>query len=235
MIAQSMPTWYFLAAMTLFTLLAVPLGMFLLGLLFYSDRCKTKKYWTTLLKGLMVFIPFMVVLFLFPESEPPFYNLSALYLFFWLKDFFFYQMGAVGLFFLFFGFSFKRRKKIVQGMDRENLLLHVSAFFTGFFTLTGLIDIVLHYGWYDVYVLFLLPTTRIALIIGTSLLMTKMLFFDRYWKIPFVVAAIALPSLAASVSLTFYANHTAWGILITGVLLIGAVACFSFLHKKVVV
>jgi hypothetical protein len=167
------------------------------------------------LKGFFYAVPCLVAVLLLRRYVPLSYRAFPLYLYFLFSD---HLVPLIFLGVLYF-LAYARK-------SYSELLL----FGGGFLTLLGLVEILTHYGEYEIYHLFLLPAIRM----GALLFLT--IFFRRYqeWygtlRVLFLILLVIIPFLSAGLTHLYMRAHTLWAVLGVAAFFLGSLV-YTFLER----
>ncbi len=182
---------------------------------------------STFLKGLLVFFPGYLAILIVRRIFGFSYDGFLLYLSLLLRDHLAPILAALG------GFLLLQRTLDLSRSD-EDIFCTVFAFLSGFFSLVNVTDVLREWGQWDAYVLFLLPTLRVALLILVSL---SAGFFYR-WEgrdgVLFCAAGAALALVAALASYLSLASRPGWAIALCVIPVLLAVGWFAMRFPRVV-
>jgi len=198
--------------MVLYCLFAVPI--FSLFVLSYklSRGADAKQLWVQFSRGLLTFIPAYIIFLLVAGRIPLVYTYGGIYGYYFFHDAFLLSvMGALS-YILIRAFSRAPEKDSVS---------HVFVFFAGYFTFASVLEIVRHFPNYNYYLLFLLPTLRLAVIAAFAFLVAR--YFSAEGWTRWAYLAIALLFLAATALVPFFfLIHVGYAAIIVTVVLFAA-------------
>ena len=205
--------------MIIFLLTAVPLFYFIMNSLWKNIKAIVEDSYKPFVYGLICFAVSVLIYNLIRVlAISPTYTRSGIYLYYLLHDHLIQFVLAVGSYFLVYGFSDMNSSG--NGMER------MFAFFCGFFCLWGVNDSIINYGWYNSYVLVVIPLIRIAMIAAATVLLSDAISSEGgkrwimflctlavpfalsvvplFWRLSFNIAVIVLVPLMTGVSLFFF-------------------------------
>jgi hypothetical protein len=174
---------------------------------------------STFLKGILLFFPGYLAILIVRKIFGFSYDGFLLYLSLLLRDHLAPVLAALG------GFLLVQRKLEMYGSE-EHTFLTVFAFVSGFFSMVNITDMVRTWGTWDAYVVFLLPTLRIALALGLALSAQRFYRWEGRDGVLFCGGGAALSLLAALSSFLLRSSRPGWGAA-CAVILVTAGA-FSF-------
>ena len=215
--------------MTLFLLTSLPL-VFLL-LLWLPWRSSRIPEITVLLgiflKGVLIFFPGYIAVVIVRRIFGFSYGGVLLFLSLFLRDQLFPLLAAIG------GFLIMKSKLQISGLDEENFL-SVFAFLAGFLAMMNIADMARSWGYWDSYLLFLLPLQRLASVIIVSLAARR--FFP--WEgrdAAFLCALTAALALGLAVpAYLVHVNRPLWSVLVTAAALVAGIFAFAARFPRVV-
>jgi hypothetical protein len=217
--------------MVLFTIGAIPLTIMLLTTIFFPEQIFTLATWGYFLRGVLSFVPIAVLFYFIKIPDPPYLDGSMLYWHYLVYRFLIFHVGAIVFFLINFGFDFENRATERELLQPRMTMVLIMAFITGFYTFTGLIDVVEFFGWYDSYILFMLPVLRVAIVLCTTLLLYLMLSMFRLLKIPFLLGAGAVVMVTALVPFFYYRSFFVVSVLLTAILFVTKIGLLVFLRS----
>ena len=185
--------------MTFFLIAAVPLFIPLCLALFFPERSPDRGIFIAYLKGLLWFLPFLLVFYLFKNSLSPDYTARGIYGYYLLHDYLFpVVMSLLGYLVL-----FRASSRLGAGPDPAGTTM----FFCGYFTFFGILELILRFRWFDFQILFMRPVIFIILILYLSG-MTYLAFSQEGWlRIFLLICAAAISVALATVPLLYRLSY----------------------------
>lgn len=190
--------------MFLFLLTAVPIAYLLL--LNVTRQVNQPLAFTLIafIKGMLAFLPVLVVVMALDYAIPYQFNAGPLYLRYTLLPIGM-PLAAVTLGALI----------LIRGVVRSDLGGAVTAalsFLCGFYTVAGVVDTVANIGQTDPYVLFLLPVTRLVMVLLLPFLFVTLYRGVGVWRLANALAIAAMPFVLGSVPLLYRVGFREWAI-----------------------
>lgn len=200
--------------MTLFLSIAVPLFAPLCLVLFHPGKAADRAVIISFFKGLVWFVPAVAVFLLLQNLFSLEYTVSGLYSFYLLHDYLIpLGLGLAG-FFLFFGFT----RTGAPGNPAETTM-----FFAGYFSLFGILEMIIRFRWLDVHVLFMRPVIFITLVAYVAA-MTWLSLSNQGWiRALLVFGALAASAAMACIPLLFELSYRLLSFLLCFILLAAAI------------
>jgi len=203
--------------MILFLMMILPLILILVALIYGPWIHDRPGMLSSLFWGLKAFVPGCLLYLLGVHFLKRTYTPGNLLFYHLFRDYllwFFLALTGYGL-------LYSSRSKDYTRKTSEFL-----AYLLGFFLLTGVVDVLMRFGSYNLYSLFLLPLFRVTLIFGAAGLLG---FWGRLegaiqYLFLFLLLILTLP--AGLSAMFFYVNHPFWSWLIAAICLPGYAALF---------
>ena len=211
--------------MTLFSVFAVPIFFLFIVVSFLTENIKHKEIFVHYLKGVGIFILSLIVYLIFRKLLQLNYSTLGIYLYFFINDNLFFSVMGLSGYIILYGFT--------ECWHIEERLPELLVFFSGFFTFLGLTDMILHFGWYDIYLLFYLPVIRIILILGISMIVSKVITIHGYLKYFALAGGIVLPAATTLISFFYTLNYVWIALLLTVVLFSGVSIIFYSVNRRI--
>jgi len=181
--------------MVLFLITAVPLFVSFCLALFFPEEKVDRGIIVSYLKGLLWFFPALVAFLLLRGMLSVEYSASGLYLYYLLHDYLFPVIPAILGYLLFF--RVLDSKKSRPDLDESTM------FFAGYFSLFGLLELILRFRWFDVQILFLRPVIFIIMVLYLSG-MVFLAFSNEGWlRSILIFGAVASSAALACIPLLF--------------------------------
>ncbi|RKX78658.1 MAG: hypothetical protein DRP87_05690 [Spirochaetes bacterium] len=208
--------------MSIFAIFALPL--FFLSILSFLPREEISRdeLWIKYFRGLIVVSPLVVVLLFLKRELPATFPHARIYLFHLFFDhalFFFFAI--IGYFITF---------SIIFTSNSNHSTVGVLSYMSGFYTLISPAELLIYYGKYNIYILFLIPFLRIALILYVSVTAGKAFYVEGWGRYLLFLSVIIFPAITAAVSLLYRLNYILSAVSLTAFLVVGSVTLFYFLH-----
>ncbi len=197
--------------MVLYSLLAVPIFALLVVSYKLSSGTDAKQIWIQYSRGVLTFIPAYIIYLLLAGLVPLTFSYSGIYLYY-----FFYNA-------LFYPFLGTLAYVVIKRFSKDPYTGSVSegfAFLAGFFTFVSVLEIVRHFPNYNAYLLFLLPTLRLAIIAALAFVIAK--YYDSLGWQKWFFPAMGVLFIAATALVPFlFLIHLGYVAIIITVLLFG--------------
>ncbi len=161
---------------------------------FFPEEKVDRSIIVSYLKGLFWFFPALVAFLLLRGLLSIEYSASGLYLYYLLHDYLFPIVPAILGYLLFFRASDSRRSPD---------LAKSTMFFAGYFSLFGLLELILRFKWFDVQILFLRPAIFIIMVLYLSGVVF-LAFSNEGWRRSILIfGAVAASAALACIPLLF--------------------------------
>jgi hypothetical protein len=191
--------------MNLFHLAAIPLFLLTLSGVYASKNTDFKRLAVLFLKGAGVFIPAFLIYMLCRSVLVPSYRPFPLYLSGFFLDHALYFIAALVGFLLSYGSS------NLQKID----FLEISFFYAGFYTLASVQAVLLNWGAYDFYLLFLLPLLRIVLVLLAALFFVNAVYSYGWIRAGYLLGFATLPIATAFVTYLHETHRSTLSMIVT--------------------
>ncbi len=203
--------------MVLFLLTAAPLFFaFLVLLPWRTDRAPERLFLgVQFLRGVLFFFPAWIVLLLLRRIAGFSWSGFPLFLSLLVHHHLAPVLLAVGAFVL-------AVRKLTYPSTDEGVFLTVLAILSGFAWMLGVADFVANYGRWDAHVLFLLPMTRLAVVLFLATIARGFERWEGRSGLQFSAAAAGAALLGAVASFLKVINRGVWGFLLAGALFVAA-------------
>ena len=168
----------------------------------------------SVLRGMLGYLVELIVLLIIRRYVPRPYSGIGTFFYAALHDFGVPILGTLLLFLLF--------TPDVRGLSGRERRLGLLSFGAGVFTLSGIMDLFVHGGYFGLYELFLLPALRVVAVLIVPVL--YLLFAEEtFWIRGFYMAAIvALPFAMAAVFFLVILSMPGWAIIATAAMFAAA-------------
>lgn len=210
--------------MVLFLIFSIPITVVLYFKLVFSGYLEGGQIWPPFFRGLASFAISALPIYLTIELYPVIYTQSALYIRFLIIDFLVFAAGALLFFFLWE----RRRLHVSYG---KPLFVEITAFFSGYIALAGVLYAVVHSYDMDAYGLFAYPVLLLLLFWLTSVLV-YLFQIAGDWKGYLWLAALLIPALLYSLVPFFHITSHIFYSWLSSVLLSALSAALSLLLSK---
>ena len=201
--------------MILFLVAGVPV---LCRFLFIFDKTSSRKAVLAYLKGLIWFLPALAVFLLLRGLFTLHFTASGLYTYYLVHDYLLpVSLGMAGCLLV-----FNRSGSYGQNVSLPETLM----FFGGYFTLFGVLELILHFRWFDIQVLFLRPAAFIVLILFCASMAYLAFEQEGYRRVLLIAGTIAGAAFPAFIPMVFRLAHPLMSIAICGALLAGSAFFF---------
>ncbi len=191
--------------MTLFHLAAIPLFLLTLSGIYASKDTDFKKLVVLSLKGAGVFIPAFLIYLLCRGAFGHSYRPFPLYFSGFFLDHALYFVAVL------LGFLASYALSNLQRID----FLEISFFYAGFYTLASVQAVLLNWGAYDIYLLFLLPLLRIGVLLLSSLFFVNTVYAYGWSRAGYLSGFAALPIATACVTYLHETHRSILAIFVT--------------------
>ncbi len=211
--------------MTLFLLTAVPVYFIIIDSMSLSAQIPVAAKMRDILYGVFVFAGSAVIYNIIRMSFiTQSFSYSGIFTYFLIHDHLLqFALGLAGSL-LVYGTS-------TTGSESE-LLSRNLTFFAGFYLLWPVNDVIISYGWYNTYLLLLLPVQRLIVISAAAFLMTYSVNFEGWKKGLIIASTLLLPLLNTCAAMLWRLSMDVFSIILTIVLLISSTALFVMKYKK---
>ncbi len=193
--------------------------------LFKPTELFNSSLWNSFLKGMLTFALLMIIYAFLRNSIPVSFTPGRLFLFVFFHDHAFVAILSIGGFFLLNG------RNVVRDV-RSWEFFRVFAFFSGVYSLSGIVDIILYFGEFDAYRLFLIPCMRLILVSALSLVFYKAIDETGLLRIAYSVGCLAVPVATSLISFFYMSNYLAVSIVVFILLFGGSGTCMYFMQRK---
>jgi hypothetical protein len=208
--------------MIFFLFASIPLTFLFLVSCCHADALGRRGFWIPVVQGVFTYLPAVLLFLIFRGSSEAVYTTARLYFFHFYHDYFLWLLlGTLG-YFLIHGFP---RYTDEGGLD-------LFGFFTGFFTAVNLFELIFRTGNFTPYTLFLLPLSRISLVILATMLITKGFSFDGFQQWALFGAAVLTALLPAFSALLYEIHFPVLAWLVTFILILGAGGVYLFSNRS---
>ena len=208
--------------MVIFLLTAVPLFYLIMDSLITNFHGKIEDSYKPFVYGLICFVFAAVIyniirlLAVFPS-----YSTGGIYIYYLLHDGIIqYLLGAAG-YLLVFGFG--------DFESNHHAVNRLFSFMCGYYCLWSVNDVIINYGWYNPYLLIVLPSLRLGIIAAFSFVFSEALRHDGVKKAALLAGALAVPFIAAAGALLWRLSLTIPMIIVTAGL---PLVSFYFIYRK---
>lgn len=193
--------------MVVYLLTAVPLAYVFVILLLEAHVMPARITVVPAVKGAISYAIVVLVMSILSPIFPLYYRPATIFLHFFMDELLLPLALLVGCFFLF--------SRGLWHETRIDRFLGLIAFFAGYYTVAGFVDIFAHAHYFSPYTLFLLPTVRVTLMIlvpSGIVAFYEERMFVRYF---YIAAAAAGPALGGLIAMYHVTNVGAVPYLIT--------------------
>ena len=204
--------------MTLYLLLAVPITLFLTGVLYFRKDVQNKRNLLFILYGFLISIPCFILHKTVSTDPVGTFSYGALLVYSLLNHFLIYYVMGIFTFHLVFGFS-EKRKKLFRTASPE---FQITSYLGGYYLATGVLEAVLFFNDYSVFVLFYQPTVWIILLISSPVAISLAVHETGVRKIAGYISFLFVPFIGSLVFPLFYRMEFLPAIIITVLLTGGA-------------
>ena len=184
--------------MIIFSVTVFPILCIFINSILNKNYQDLKFYRITFIKGILTFIPFIPVIFMLAGVIRKTNSLSNIYLYHFIYDFAFYY-AAVN-----FGYAFLFKNSMIYRFREK--ISEIITFECGFFTALSVFDGLYIYKWESPYLLFILPCSRIVLVLLFSILTPLISESTGILKILYAVSLFLLPFAVSFISFFYYTN-----------------------------
>ncbi len=158
-------------------------------------------------KGMLHFVPVLILLLFFKRAVPLSFKPFNFYLFYTVRDHLLpFLIALAGCFF------FLRKKDFLE------LLF----FLSGFYSLQALTGVIMNYGHYEMYILFLLPAIRMSVMLYFVLLFLRYLEWYGIVKIIFLFVLFLIPFAGGAITYLYMRFFTGTAFLLAALFLSGS-------------
>ena len=99
-------------------------------------------------------------------------------------------------------------------------------FISGFYSLLTIIEVIMDYGQYDLYRLFILPVIRMSILIYFPLLFIRYQEWYGFYKIFFLAFMMLIPMVGGVISYSYMSFYTQPAVVSVALLFIGSLVFF---------
>jgi hypothetical protein len=182
---------------------------------------------STFFKGLLLFFPGYLAILIVRRIFGFSYDGVLLYLSLLLRNHLAPVLAALG------GFLLLQKKLELFGSE-EHTFLSVFAFLCGFFSMMNIADALRTWGGWDGYVVFLLPTLRIAVVLGIALSAQRFYRWEGRDGALFCGVGTALALVSALAAFLMRSARPGWAAACAVVFVLGAVLSFGMQFPRVI-
>lgn len=208
--------------MVIFLLAAVPLFYLIMDSLLSNFHGKIDDSYKPFVYGLVCFVISVIIYNLIRVLLiEPHYTVSGLYIYYLLHDGLIQFLLAVGGYLLVFGFS--------DFESNHHAVNRLFSFLCGYYCLWSVNDVIINFGWYNSYLMLVVPIQRIGLIAAFTFAFSEALKHDGLKKVLLYISCLILPLITAAGSLFWRLSMPVPMIIITAGL---PVLSFYFLYRK---
>jgi hypothetical protein len=193
--------------MVVYLLTAVPLAYVFIVMLLEAHGMPTRITVVPAVKGAISYAIVAIVMSVLSPIFPLYYMPTTIFLHYFMDELLLPVALIVGCFFLF--------SRSLWHETRIDRFLGLVAFFAGYYTVAGFVDLFTHAHYFSPYTLFLLPTIRVVLMIlvpSGVVAFYEERMFTRYL---YITAAAAGPALGGLIAMYHVTNAGALPYLIT--------------------
>ncbi len=211
--------------MTLFLLTAVPVYFIIIDSMSLTTQIPIAAKMRDILYGVFVFAGSAVIYNIIRMSFiSQSFSYSGIFNYFLMHDHLLqFALGLAG-YLLVYGTS-------VTDSESE-LLSRNLTFFAGFYLLWPVNDVIISYGWYNTYLLLLLPFQRLIVISTAAFLMTVSRNFESWKKGLVIASTVLVPVLNTCVAMLWRLSLDIFSIILTIVIFLSSTALFVMKYKK---
>ncbi|GEM_PF-2662716 len=204
--------------MFLFLLTAVPIAyLFLLAFMRQTDQ-PVQLTLVPFVKGMLAFVPAFALLLVLEHMVPNRFNAGPLYLRFTLVKIGVPLLAAVIGALLITG----RRARV----DFPGAMTATLSFISGYYSVSGILDTIRNIGQTDPYTLFLLPATRLVILVLLPVLLVAAHREVGVLRAAMLLGIVAIPAALGVVPLLYRTGFRGWAMIAAGALLAAAVVVY---------